>query len=68
MPDILQEIQGIIKQEIEKAIKGIQLPEKFDLDLINNPEIKVEMPKMDFSGLEKALLAFVEFEIFLINE
>ena len=38
MPDILQEIQGIIREEIEKAIKGIKLPEKFDLDLINNPE------------------------------
>lgn len=58
--DILQEIKQIIQDEIAKAIKGIELPEKFDLDLINNSDIKVEIPKLDFSGLEQALLKFAE--------
>jgi len=59
MPDLVQEITEIVRAEVEKSLQGIKLPETFTLDLINNPNIKVEIPKLDFTGLEKAFAGFL---------
>jgi len=65
--DIEKEIKEIIQREIEKAISGIDIPKEFDLNLIDAPDIKVEIPPFDFSGLEKALLAFAKEKSTTVN-
>lgn len=60
--DIIEEIKELIEERVSVALKGIDIPKNFTLDMVNSPEIKVEMPKLDFSGLEKSLKTILERE------
>ena len=57
--DIIQEIRDLIKTEVEEAFRGVSVPDQFDLNLVGSPDIKVEMPTLDLSKLEKLIADLV---------
>ncbi len=51
---IIQEIEDIVKEQIKQMIQPIVIPDTMSVEVSGVPET----PKIDFSGLEKALVVF----------
>jgi len=56
--DIIEEIQDIVQDEIQKSLQPIEFPTEMEVTVTNQPE-PPQMPKIDFSGLESRLDALI---------